>query len=104
MSELKRWIGLIEVGPLPGCSVFEPGVIGGYATVIALASDEEDYIRVVSAEFAKYQLEIISSEDIDEYEERAARFEIADAVKCIAASLSTDHRVGIDTLYRYRSL
>jgi len=65
----EAWMAMLHVRPLPGGHNPLDGARSGMAWVLALATDAEDYRRLVAAEMESIGLFIAELEDLDRYSE-----------------------------------
>ena len=82
------WSAMLHVRPLPGRGhALERGSAGAYAVVLALATDEADYRKIVTAEMERIGLFVAELESLAPYEPHE---DDPDNVRRCAAELSDD--------------
>ncbi len=104
MSETGRevWIGLVEVRPVPGNTIFD-GAPGAYSNALCLAGSEDEYRFMVEVELAKLGLEVLGFEDIEPLRERRRHADPDDEILDLVSQLSESMPLLYDTFYVYES-
>jgi hypothetical protein len=69
MSCREAWMGMLHVRPLPRHADALDGAVAGLGWVLALATDEADYLRQVTAEMDSLGLFIAEATDVDKFTE-----------------------------------
>jgi hypothetical protein len=93
------WSAMLHVRPLPGrIPAIEGGSAGAYAVVLALATDEADYRKIVTAEMERLGLFIAELESLARYEPHEGD---PHNVRRCAAKLSEDWPVQYHDFHNY---
>lgn len=69
MSNMEIWYGRFDVKPLPGNAILGDAK-GAYVNVVALAVDQEGYVRLVKKTMREYEFEVIGYEDVERVRDR----------------------------------
>jgi hypothetical protein len=102
----QPWIGLVEVEPWPGNTIFDLDP-GAFSNVLCLAADETGYREKVAHELGKLGLKVVSCEGVEPLAERRLNGfpdEVSDEILKLSLDLSETSPVLYDTFYVYKSV
>ncbi len=104
MREANRevWIGLVDVRPKLGNSIFD-GAPGAYSNVLCLTRDEAEYRRMVEGTFGEFGFEVKAFENIGPLEHRRGDLSPDDEILDLADRVSEVSPLVYDTFYVYES-
>ena len=84
----QEWVGMVDVRARAGNNFLPDGAVGGYATVLALVRDEEEYRRRVEEFFSRMELNVEVFDDVEPLAARLAFQEVDDETLEQAGALS----------------
>ncbi len=99
-SKRQPWIGLVHVKPNRGDTVLG-SAHGAYGAVLALASNGDEFGRLVAVYMTSNDLRIIEIEDTEPLAERLQASSPDAAILALAASLSSAEPVIVDCFDTY---
>ena len=85
----KLYIGLVGVRPMEGNDCLGDSR-GAFVNVIALAEDEEDYLRQLEEALEEFRFYRDEIEDVEPYSSRLARGQVEDGLDEIARKVADD--------------
>jgi len=79
-NEVKKevWIGLVNIKPKPGNTLFDKDVIGAYVNVLAQATNINEYSNEVVKMLNNYNVKLINIEDAEPLSIRRSNFNVDD--------------------------
>jgi hypothetical protein len=94
------WIGLVDVGPLPGNSELG-SARGALVKTVALAKSAEDFRGLVEAECADCGYFVKSFSEVEQFRELIARHPIAKKLRVLADQARRSKQVRFGTFHTY---
>jgi hypothetical protein len=100
MKNTDIWIGRFDVKPRPGNDAL--GVAkGAIVNVVALATDENDYIQVVKAAMDGYEFDILRHEDVARLSEWTKENRLYEGLENLVRSLTSEYPIQFDEFQSY---
>ena len=96
------WIGRFDVKPLAGNNDLGSAK-GAIVNVVALAADEDDYVRLVAATMTEYEFEIVGYEDVAPLNEWLKENRVHPDLQQLARGLTAEHPIQFDEFQSYVS-
>jgi hypothetical protein len=96
------WIGLVGVGPLPGNTSLN-GLKGAYVNALGAADSVEHFQQLVTDELRELKLFPFEFEDVEPFNERAARKSLSATLHSLAENSQRSGRIEFDTFHRFRN-
>jgi hypothetical protein len=95
-----RWIGLVEVSPLPGCEMFRESA-NAFTNVVGLADSKEQFSAAVDTKCRALKLQVHELRDIEPCASRFAGKIVPDEIQTALGALTKDEPVEFGTFYVY---
>ena len=107
MSIQKRsncsWIGMAHVRPREGNELLD-GALGAFVQVLALAENEDDFIKQGADLFSEYEFDVLEWVHVQNFEERKASSDVEKSLVMHAMQLSADNPIYLDEFQAYDSM
>lgn len=97
----EAWIGQVEVKAEPGNDALG-NAAGAFVNVVALATSESDYVKLVDAMMNEYGFTIINYTDVARVEEWRKSNRLHPKLAKLAGSLSSENPIQFDDFQSYR--
>lgn len=102
-QQRKVWVGLVGVMPKPGNSCLE-GAKGAYTNAVAIASNADEFKRLVKYALRQMNLFPFEFEDLEPIEARASRVFLKKEIRALAYRASASGQVCFDKFHRFKRL
>lgn len=100
MKSTDIWIGRFDVKPRPGNDAL--GIAkGAFVNVVALATDEDDYVQIVKAATDNYGFDIVRWEDVVRLSEWTKNNNLHRELEELARSLTREIPIQFDEFQSY---